>query len=95
MLTIRKSGAAVVWLICSAAMAYAQTPTIVSAIVNSTSKDIYISGVNLTPTAGAPVVKLDSITLTLVSYASTEIVAEVPAGLTDESSVPPRIEPAK
>jgi hypothetical protein len=30
MLSIRNSGAAVTWLICSAAMAHAQTPTIVN-----------------------------------------------------------------
>src|ERR1700727_227294 len=59
--TIRKSGAAVAWLICSAAMAHGQTPTVVSAIVNSTTKQITISGTSLTAT-GAPVVKLDSAT---------------------------------
>ena len=80
MLTIRKSGAAVAWLICSAAMAYAQTPTIVSAIVNSATKQITVTGASLTAT-GAPVVKLDSATLTLVSSSSAEIVADLPTGL--------------
>ena len=80
MLTIRKSGVAIVWLICSAAMAHAQTPTIVSAIVNSATKQITITGTSLTAT-GAPVVKLDSTTLTLVSSSSTQIVANLPAGL--------------
>jgi hypothetical protein len=80
MLTIRKSGVAVAWLICSAAMAYAQTPTIVSAIVNSATKQITITGASLTAT-GAPVVKLDSVALTLVSSSSTQIVANLPAGL--------------
>jgi predicted cation transporter len=80
MLTIRKSGVAVAWLICSAVMARAQTPTIVSAIVNSATKQITITGTSLTAT-GAPVVKLDSTTLALVSSASTQIVANLPAGL--------------
>jgi len=56
---------AVAWLICSAVMARAQTPTIVSAIVNSATKQITITGTSLTAT-GAPVVKLDSTTLALV-----------------------------
>ena len=80
MLTIRKSGVAVAWLVCSAAMAHAQTPTIVSASVNSATKQITITGTSLTAT-GAPVVKLDSTTLTLVSSSSTRIVANLPAGL--------------
>ena len=74
MLTIRKSGMAVAWLICSAVMARAQTPTVVSAIVNSATKQITITGTSLTAT-GAPVVKLDSTTFTLVSSSSTQIVA--------------------
>jgi hypothetical protein len=81
MRAIRNLGAAVAWLICSAAMAYAQTPTIVSAIVNSATKQITITGVSLTPATGAPVVKLDSITLTLVSSSSALIVADLPTGL--------------
>jgi hypothetical protein len=80
MLTIRKSGIAFAGLICSAVMAHAQTPTIVSAIVNSATKQITITGASLTAT-GAPVVKLDSATLTLVSSSSTQIVANLPAGL--------------
>jgi hypothetical protein len=71
MLTIRKSGVAIAWLICSAAMAHAQTPTIVSAVVNSTTQRITITGTSLTAT-GAPVVKLDAATLTLVSSSSTQ-----------------------
>jgi len=78
---IRNLGAAVAWLICSAAMAYAQTPTIVSAIVNSATQQITITGVSLTPATGAPVVKLNSMTLTLVSSSSTLIVADLPTGL--------------
>jgi hypothetical protein len=80
MLTVRKLEMAVAWLICSAVMAHAQTPTIVSAIVNSATKQITITGASLTAT-GAPVVKLDSATLTLVSSSSTQIVANLPAGL--------------
>lgn len=48
MLTVHKSGMAFAWLICSAAMAYAQTPTIVSAVVNSATKQITITGASLT-----------------------------------------------
>ncbi len=85
MLTIRKSGAAVAWLICSAAMAYAQTPTIVSVIVDSATQQIIITGVNLLPATGAlPVVKLDSTPLTILAFASgaSEVVtAELPTGL--------------
>jgi hypothetical protein len=80
MLTIRKSGAAIAWLICSAAMAHAQTPTIVSASVNSATQQITITGASLTAT-GAPVVKLDATALTLVSSSNTQIVANLPAGL--------------
>ena len=79
--TIRKSGAAVAWLICSAAMAHGQTPTVVSAIVNSTTKQITITGVSLTPATGSPVVKLDGVVLTLVSSSSSHIVADLPTGL--------------
>jgi trimeric autotransporter adhesin len=81
MRSIRKSGAAFAWLICSAAMAYAQTPTIVSTIVNSTTKQITITGVSLTPATGSPVVKLDGVVLTLVSSSSSQIVADLPTGL--------------
>ncbi|MGC9952314.1 MAG: IPT/TIG domain-containing protein [Bryobacteraceae bacterium] len=80
---IRKWGVALAWLICSAAMAHAQTPTTVSAIVNSATKQITITGTSLTAT-GASVVKLDSATLTLVSSASTQIVANLPAGIRTE-----------
>jgi hypothetical protein len=80
MLTIRKSGVAVAWLICSAAMAQTQVPTIVSAIVNSATQQITITGTSLSAT-GAPVVKLDSTTLTQVSSTSRQIVANLPAGL--------------
>ena len=82
MLTIRKTGAAVVWLVCLAALAYAQSPTIVNTTINSTTKRITINGASLTPATGAPVVQLDSTTLTLVSFSSTKIVADLPAGLT-------------
>ena len=80
MFTVRKSGVAVAWLICAAAIAHAQTPTVVSATINYTSGQITITGTSLTVT-GAPVVKLDSTTLTLVSSSSTQIVAKLPAGL--------------
>jgi trimeric autotransporter adhesin len=81
MLTVRKSEVTVAWLICSAAMAHAQTPTIVSAIVNSPVGQITIVGSNLAPAIGAPVVQLDLITLTLVLFSSAQIVADLPAEL--------------
>jgi hypothetical protein len=80
MFTIRKSGSAIAWLICSAVMARAQTPTIGSASVNSATQQITITGTSLTAT-GTPVVKLNSTALTLVSSSSTQIVAKLPAGL--------------
>ncbi len=61
-------------------VAYAQTPVVRSAIINSTT--ITIAGSNLLPTSGSPVVYLDGVLLTLVSSSSTHIVAELPtAGL--------------
>lgn len=81
MLTIRKSEVAIAWLICSAAIAQAQTPAIVSAIVNPAVGQITLVGSNLAPATGAPVVKLDLITLTLVLFSSAQIVADLPAGL--------------
>lgn len=75
--------AAVWWLVCSASLAQAATPLIVSAVVNTANTQVTIGGASLAPTAGAPVVKLDSTTLTLVSYASTQIVADLPSGLSD------------
>jgi hypothetical protein len=85
MRSVRKQGAAVVcWLLCSSSLALAATPAILSAIVNTTTTppQITISGTNLTPTSGAPVVNLDATGLTLVSYTSTQIVAQLPSGLT-------------
>src|ERR1700721_1570716 len=81
MRSIHKSGAAFAWLISSAAMAHAQTPTVVSAIVNYATKQITTTGVSLTPATGSPVVKLDGVVLTLVSSSSSHIVADLPTGL--------------
>ena len=55
--------------------------TVRSAIINSTTKQITISGTELLPTSGTPAVYLDGELLTLVSYTTTEIVADLPAGL--------------
>jgi hypothetical protein len=81
-LAVCKTGAAVVWLICSAALTHAQTPTVISTTINSTTKQITITGTNLLPSSGSPVVHLDGATLTLVSSTSTQIVADLPTGLT-------------
>jgi hypothetical protein len=77
---IRKTGAAVAWLICSA-LAQAQTPVVVGTAINYTTKQITIAGTNLLPSSGSPVVHLDGASLTLVSSTSTQIVADLPAGL--------------
>src|SRR5271163_3618349 len=61
-------------------VAYAQTPVVRSATINSTT--ITIEGSNLLPTSGSPAVYLDGVLLKLVSSSSTHIVAELPtAGL--------------
>jgi hypothetical protein len=78
---ICKFGAAAACLLYPAALGFAQTPIVVSAIINSTAQQIAITGTSLTSAGGAPVVKLDATTLTLVSYASTQIVADLPPGL--------------
>jgi hypothetical protein len=74
--------AAAAWLISSAALVHAQTPTIVSTTINSTTKQITIIGTDLLPTSGSPVVHLDRALLTLVSSSSTQILASLPTGLT-------------
>lgn len=60
--------------------AYGQT--IVSATISSQRKQITITGANLLPATGSPMVYLDGSLLTLVSSGSTEIIADLPAGLT-------------
>jgi hypothetical protein len=55
MLTTRKSAVAIACLMCSAALTHGQTPTIVSAIVNSPPGKITIVGSNLAPAFGPPV----------------------------------------
>src|ERR1700722_17100390 len=67
-------------MLVSVMAAHAQTPTIVSASINSAAQQITITGSSLT-TTGSPVVKLDSATLTLVSSSSAQIVANLPGGL--------------
>ena len=80
-------GVAVCAMFVSAIAAHAQDaatkPTVGSAIINSTANPatITITGADLLPAAGSPVVKLDGAILTLVSSSSTQIVAELPAGL--------------
>jgi len=56
-------------------------PVIVSAVADLVHSQITIAGQRLTPATGSPVVTLDGTTLTLVSAASTQIVADLPAGL--------------
>jgi hypothetical protein len=56
-------------------------PVVVSAVADLVHNQMTITGQRLTPTTGSPVVTLDGKTLTLVSSASTQIVADLPAGL--------------
>ena len=71
--------AALSLLACS--VAYAQTPVIGGAIVYPSVSELLILGTNLVPTSGAPVVYLDGKLLTLVSYSSTQIIANLPTPL--------------
>jgi hypothetical protein len=61
--------------------AAAAAPLIVSAVVNSVQNQITIAGQHLTPKKGSPTVDLDGTLLTLISSSSTQIVADLPAGL--------------
>jgi hypothetical protein len=71
--------------VLASSIAYAQTPVVRSATINSTTNQITIAGTNLLPASGPPVVYLDGILLTLVSSSSTKIVADMPAGLSSGS----------
>jgi hypothetical protein len=59
----------------------ANPPNVNSAVVNSSTNQITITGANLLPATGSPVVKLDSIQLSLVTYNNTSILAGMPSGL--------------
>jgi trimeric autotransporter adhesin len=62
--------------------AYGQTtPVVRSVTINYTTKQITIAGTSFLPASGPPAVYLDGVLLTLVSSSSTQIVADVPAGL--------------
>jgi hypothetical protein len=61
--------------------AAAAAPSIVSAVVNVVQNQITIAGEHLIPKKGSPTVDLDGTLLTLVSSSSTQIVADLPAGL--------------
>jgi len=56
-------------------------PVIVSAVADLVHSQITITGQRLTPATGSPTVHLDGTLLTLVSSSSTQIVADLPAGL--------------
>jgi hypothetical protein len=62
-------------------IAYGQTPVVQSVTIDSGTQQIFISGVSLSSPDFDAVVKLGSGTLALVTIATTEIIAEVPAGL--------------
>jgi hypothetical protein len=59
----------------------AAVPNINSAAINSSTNQITITGTNLSPASGSPVVKLDETQLTLVTWNGTKILAGLPAGL--------------
>jgi hypothetical protein len=66
-------------VVVASRIAYSQTtPVVRSAIVDYATQQITIAGSSLLPTSGAPVVHLDGELLTLVSYTSTQIVADMP-----------------
>jgi hypothetical protein len=70
------------WLVYSAMLARAATPVVDSAILNSTTQQVTITGTSLTSPANAsPVVTLDGSALKLVSFSSATITATLPAGL--------------
>ena len=87
-------GVALCAMLVSAIAAHAQDaatkPTVGSAIINSSANPatITITGADLLPATGSPVVKLDGAILTLVSSSSTQIVADLPAGLAAGSRAP-------
>jgi len=62
--------------------ATAPAPAIVSAVVNTSTNQITITGSNFKPSTTAPTVTLDSVKLTLVSSAAATIVAKLPKTLT-------------
>jgi hypothetical protein len=61
----------------------ATKPTVESAIIdyNANPATVTITGADLLPATGSPVVKIDNSTLTLFSFNSKQIVADLPAGL--------------
>jgi hypothetical protein len=56
-------------------------PVIVSAVLNTASKQITISGTNFMPATTAPTVTLDGTKLTLVSSTTVKVVAAQPTTL--------------
>ena len=68
------------FLMLASAAAFGQ-PVIQSAGINYATGEISISGSNLLPASGSPVVVLNGTTLTLVSSSNTQIVADIPMGL--------------
>jgi hypothetical protein len=72
-------------LICPAfaqeSPAASTAPVVVSVVADLVHSQITVTGQRLTPATGSPAVHLDGTLLTLVSSTSTQIVADLPAGL--------------
>ena len=73
-------------LLCVGILAFAQRtvmaanlPSVTSAVIDWTTNQITITGANLAPAWGSPVVKLDGIQLALVNYNSTSVLANMPS----------------
>src|SRR5450755_3957053 len=63
----------------SAAASAASPPIITSTTLNTANGQLTITGANLSPTGAAPSVSFDNTALTLVSFSSTIVVANLPA----------------
>lgn len=70
--------ACVTLMMLSRTQLLAATPNIVSAVANSSTHQLTIAGTSFAPAAGSPVVKLDGLQLTLVTWNAVKIVASLP-----------------
>jgi hypothetical protein len=78
---LKKAIMAAILLCIGGGLLCAGQPVIVEATINSGSHQITITGTNLTPMSGLPVVTLGSSTLTVVTASATTVVATVPTTL--------------
>lgn len=78
---LKKAIKAAVLLCVGGGLLCAGQPVIVEATINSGSHQITITGTNLTPMSGLPVVTLGSSTLTEATGTATTVVAPAPTTL--------------